>query len=255
MSARHTRDDVHSRMTSTADFTKRARSSRELEAEAETLRAFGADRAVAVRDVRLDTSELVLERVHPGEPLASIATEDEAIRVVAGLFDAGWSEVPPSPAAPPLHEFARALDPSTRVRSPGAGLQATARRAWDLLRELLQDAPRVLLHGDLHYGNILSSDRAGYLLIDPKGVIGEPSFDIGYLVSRPIPSARDHLPLSRAIGRRLAVLPDALHLDPHRTAAYAYVAAALSLAWAIEDNDPIRCSCEEALTVLEPRLR
>ena len=113
----------------------------------------------------------------------------------------------------------------------------------------------MLLHGDLHYGNILSSDRAGYLLIDPKGVIGEPAFDIGYLVSRPMPSARDHLPLSRAIARRLGVLPEALDLDRRRVAAYAYVAAALSLAWAIEDNDPIRCSCEEAMHVLAPRLR
>jgi streptomycin 6-kinase len=74
-------------------------------------------------------------------------------------------------------------------------------------------------------------------------------------VSRPGPAARDHLPLSRAIDRRLGFLPDALHLDPRRVAAYAYVAAALSLAWAIEDGDQVRCSCEEAMNVLAPRLR
>ncbi len=229
-----------------ADFVKRARRSRELEAEAEALRAFGADRAVAVRDVRIDTCELVLECVHPGEQLASLATEDEAMRIVGQLFETGWPAVPPSPSAEPLDVFARALP----------GDHRPLHRAAAVLRELLQDGrDRVLLHGDLHYGNVLSSDRAGYLLIDPKGAIGEPAFDIGYLVSRPGPTARDHLPLSRAIARRLAFLPDALGLDPQRVTAYAYVAAALSLAWAIEDNDAIRCSCEEAMNILAPRLR
>jgi len=233
-------------VTPAADFVKRARTSRELEAEAEALRAFGVDRAVAVREIRVDTGELVLERVDPGESLASIATEDEALRIVAELFQTGWPAVPPAPVAEPLARFAAALD-ADRPALHGAA---------DVLRELLQDAgDRTLLHGDLHYGNMLSSDRAGYLLIDPKGAIGEPAFDIGYLVSRPMPAARDHLPLSRAIGRRLAFLPDALHLDPHRVAAYAYVAAALSLAWAIEDNDSIRCSCEEAMNLLAPRRR
>jgi streptomycin 6-kinase len=232
-------------MTEPADLYVKTGGARDLRAEAEALRAFGADRAVAVREVRVDTNELVLERVNPGATLASIASEDEAVRVVASLFRTGWPAVPASSVAQPLHTFARAL-----------AAHQSFHRAADLLRELLQDArdPK-LLHGDLHYDNILSSDRAGYLLIDPKGVVGEPAFDIGYLVSRPMPSARDHLPLSRAISRRLAFLPDALHLDRDRVAAYAYVAAALSLAWAIEDNDPIRCSCEEAMSILAQRLR
>ena len=243
-------------MTTADDFLKRARGGRELSREAEALLAFGVQRAVAVREVRVQTMTLVLERVNPGETLASIATEDEAVRVVADLFKTGWPPVPQPSIADPLETFARALDSSSRVRSLRAGDQPMFHRAADLLRELLQDElPPVLLHGDLHYANILSSDRAGYLLIDPKGVIGEPAFDIGYLVSRPMPSARDHLPLSRAIARRLAFLPDALSLDGDRVTAYAYVAAALSLAWAIEDNDSFRCSCEEAMTMLAPRLR
>jgi streptomycin 6-kinase len=224
----------------TDDFVKTARGRRELEAEAEALRAFGVDRAVAVRDVRVDTGELVLERVTPGATLASVATEDEALKVVARLFQTGWPAVPPAPVAEPLATFAEALRPD----------RPAFRRPADLLRELLQDArdPR-LLHGDLHYANILSSDRAGYLLIDPKGAVGEPAFDVGYLVSRPVPAARDHLPLSRAISRRLAFLPDALRLDPRRVAAWAYVAAALSFAWAIEDNDASQCSLEESMNI------
>src|SRR5206468_1252490 len=110
-------------------------------------------------------------------------------------------------ALAPFDDFARAL------LNGGAEYA----RACGILSELLDDdvAPAVL-HGDLHYGNIVSSRRAGYLLVDPKGVIGDPAFDVGYLVSRPAPSAVDALPLARAIERRLSFLPDALGLDRRR---------------------------------------
>ena len=184
----------------------------------------------------------LLERVEPGETLASTATEDEALQVVARLFPP-WPEVPADVAATPLADFASGLE------------QAGLARAAALFSELLSDDVRpVLLHGDLHYDNILTSDRAGHLLIDPKGFIGDPAFDVGYLVSRPMPSARDRLPLAQAIDRRLAVLPDAIGLDRKRVTAFAYVAAALSAAWAREDRDPAVDRFLESMRILEGRL-
>lgn len=223
----------------TRPLRKVARSVRDLMAEVEALRAFGEDRAVRVLDVNPGGRSALLERVTPGTTLATSASEEEALRVVATLFGAGWPAIPPAPIAKPIDAFLAALDapPFARARS--------------VLIELLADAgPPVLLHGDLHYENILVSDRAGHLLIDPKGCTGDPAFDIGYLVSRPMPSARDALPLSRAIDRRLAFLPDALKLDARRVASFAYVAAALSAAWAIEDGDSNQPLFEEAMRLL-----
>jgi len=213
-------------------------------AEVEALRAFGEDRAVSVLDVSLDERSALLERVTPGTTLAASATEDEALQVVAKLFQSGWPAIPSPSAATPVRELVTAL---------GAPPLARARA---MLTELLADSsPSVLLHGDLHYENILVSDRAGHLLIDPKGFTGDPAFDIGYLVSRPIPPARDALPLTRAIDRRLAFLPEAVGLEPHRVASFAYVAAALSFAWAIEDRDSSLHRFEEAMRILETRAR
>jgi streptomycin 6-kinase len=211
-----------------AVFVKAVRPASHTAAVAEALRAFGSDRAARVRHVDADRGELVLELIEPGATLAASADEHGALRVAAGLFARGWPEPPATTALASFPDFAQALLNGDSPRARAAGL----------LRELLDDgAPPAVLHGDLHYGNILSSNRAGYLLIDPKGVIGDPAFDIGYLVSRPAPSPLDHLPLARAIDRRLSVLPDALRLDRRRVAAYSYIAAALSEAWAIEDDD------------------
>jgi len=155
--------------------------------QVDALRAFGEHRAVRVLDVSLDDRAVLLERVTPGTTLAASATEDEAMPVVARLFATGWPAVPATSAAIALEDFLPALAPSPFTR------------ALSIFSELLGDAPApVLLHGDLHYENILQSDRAGHLLIDPKGFIGDPAFDIGYLVSRALPSARDALPLTPA---------------------------------------------------------
>lgn len=40
------------------------------------------------------------------------------------------------------------------------------------------DSKKLLLHGDLHHDNILLGENNQYRIIDPKGVIGDPIFDI-----------------------------------------------------------------------------
>ena len=223
---------------------KVAAGARQLIAEVEALRAFGEARAVRVLDVDVDGPSVLLERVTPGTTLAATAPEDDALRVVVSLLSTGWPPVSSTSVATPLARFLPALG------APPFAL------ALSIFSELLADSPApVLLHGDLHYDNILQSDRAGHLLIDPKGMIGDPAFDIGYLVSRPMPSALDALPPAQALERRLAFLPDALGLDPRRVANFAYVAAALSTAWAREDSDPNAIRFEDAMRTLEPRVR
>ncbi|WP_420751439.1 aminoglycoside phosphotransferase family protein [Rhodococcus sp. O3] len=51
-------------------------------------------------------------------------------------------------------------------------------QAAALARELTADEDAaVILHGDLHYGNILVGDRLPWLAIDPKPLAGDPNFE------------------------------------------------------------------------------
>jgi streptomycin 6-kinase len=45
---------------------------------------------------------------------------------------------------------------------------------------------RRLLHGDLHHGNVLHDSERGWVAIDPKGVLGEPEYEIGVALRNPI---------------------------------------------------------------------
>lgn len=224
-----------------------------LSSEAAALRGFGSDRATAVIEARLDEGLLVTERLLPGAQLSRVATEREALDTVVRLFSNGW------PAPDPLvvddvAAFTRSLErvaESTGPLDPGL-----MREAMDLRRALLAEpAEARLLHGDLHYDNILSDERRGYRLIDPKGLRGDPLFDLGYLVSRVQPLGRDALPLSRAVGVRLDVLAGAFGSDRKRLAAWSFVAAALSAVWTLEDHGHISAVEIDMLNKLATLLR
>lgn len=43
----------------------------------------------------------------------------------------------------------------------------------------------VVLHGDLHHGNILDFGTRGWLAIDPKGLVGERGFDYANIFTNP----------------------------------------------------------------------
>jgi streptomycin 6-kinase len=225
--------------------------------ELEALRAFGPQRAAIVYDAAPDEDAILIEHIEPGVPLAAAADETDALAIVAGLLAPGWPAVPAHATAPLLAELTSVLERAILDYGPATCPidYRALQRAHAICHDLLDSSPvPSLLHGDLHYANILTSGRARHLLVDPRGVIGDPAFDAGYFVSRTGPSARDALPLDRAIDRRLGVLAEAIPVDPHRVAAFAYVAAALSAVWALEDRDEALDAFKAALAILEARL-
>jgi len=69
--------------------------------------------------------------------------------------------------------FERDREAARRGFDPGQ-----AREGMAVLRELPRSADRsVLLCTDLHAGNVLSSRREPWLVIDPKPFIGDPAFE------------------------------------------------------------------------------
>ena len=63
---------------------------------------------------------------------------------------------------------------------------STSSSRWHVeLYESLAVGRSVLVHGDFHHHNILSSAR-GYLAIDPKPMLGEPEFDVPPFLWNPL---------------------------------------------------------------------
>lgn len=109
----------------------------------------------------------------------------------------------------------------------------TARELSDHL--LSTQTEEVLLHGDLHHENVLKNSNGEYVCFDPKGMIGDPSYELGTTLKNPW----DYPEISQDIEmfkRRAASFSKALNLPLERIIGFAFVHLCLSIGWSIEDG-------------------
>ncbi len=87
-----------------------------------------------------------------------------------------------------------------------------------------------MLHGDLHHGNVLAAEREPWLVIDPKGVVGDPAYEPAVMLwnSHAGVGARD---AADRLAARLDILAEMLCHDRRRMAAWGFAQAVLSACW------------------------
>ena len=177
---------------------------------------------------------LLLERA--AEPRSLVAMvghgqDDEATRILCDV--AARLHAPragPPPELVPLTRWFEALAPAARTHG---GLLAQADSA---AQALLADPRDVaVLHGDIHHGNVLDGGERGWLAIDPKGLLGERTFDFVNILRNPdaavalAPGRFDH---------QAEVLAAAASLERRRLLDWTLAFAGLSAAWHLTDGPP-----------------
>jgi streptomycin 6-kinase len=90
--------------------------------------------------------------------------------------------------------------------------------AKDITRFLIRTTQNpVLLHGDLHHYNILA-DGSGWKVIDPKGIVGDRSFEIVGYIRNPLEGPHNPEIMSARLSRFGELLGD----DPYRLWGWAF---------------------------------
>lgn len=210
--------------------------------EVSVLRAAKGARMAELYEADVERGLLLIERVVPGESLLDLAYTDDtaATRVVAELLR---GHVLPlrSQAVPSAVEIC--MDFQLYERGFGAAapvplnlVENAARIAASLWSS---DASPLLLHGDLHHGNVLRSTRAGWLMIDPKGFAGELAFELAALLINPMDMLRDCIDPAFLFDCRMNVLQEILDVDRDRVVAWTYVRAVLAEVWNVLDGDTV----------------
>jgi len=206
----------------------------DLAREIAALRCFDGRGAVRLLAANGERGLLLLERLTPGTPLTEIidAEGDDAATDAAATVMLGLSRAPPPGQDFPLVEAWAGDIPSLRRRLGDGPLPSRLLdQAEDLFAGLIATmAEPVLLHGDLHHGNILRAERAAWLAIDPKGVVGEPAYEAGAVLRSPLPQP------GPILARRLDLLAERLRLDRQRLRDWAIAQAVLSACWSVEDH-------------------
>jgi streptomycin 6-kinase len=107
-----------------------------------------------------------------------------------------------------------------------AGIQSNFARAASIAERLLADQQEIrVLHGDIHHYNIKQSPR-GWLAFDPKGLVGERTYDCANALCNPAVPELAHN--ETRLLSNAAIFADALALDLSRVLAFTYAYACLN---------------------------
>ncbi len=202
-----------------------------LKREALALKCFAGCGAVKV--LAEDNGILLLERAVPGTSLKSYFPdrEQESIEIVCGIMKKlHQASIPSVNNFPHIKDWLEALDGDLEI--PVHTLQ----KAREIRDKLLKTAePDVLLHGDLHHDNLLQNVN-DWLVIDPKGVIGESAYEVAAFIRNPIPELLNHDDAPNIIQGRVTRFAAALELPERRIIDWCFVQAVLAWIWALEDD-------------------
>ena len=214
---------------------------RELRTEAAALELFAGRGAVRLLADDAPRGILLLERVTPGRPLQELQADAEATRTAATLMRRLWRAVPPAHTFPTLAVWFRAFQKLRQQFDGGTGpfppdIIARAERVFAELNAAT--ARHVILHGDLHHMNILSSGRGDWLAIDPKGLCGDAGYEVGSFMLNQLPSEADAI--MQILAQRLSIFATELQMSRARLAGWAFCHAVLSAVWNFEEADDWR---------------
>ncbi len=214
----------------------------ELSSEIAALRHYDGHGSARLIEADPECGALLIERLLPGNMLLDLTDDDEATRIAAQVMRALWRPAPSAPEDAVFPTAARWASGLQRLRaSMMAGQGHCQRRWWSARRRSSRNcspssgAP-MLLHGDLHHENILSAERAPWLAIDPKGLIGEAEYEVGALIRNPLPRLLALPDVTATLARRFDILAETLGFDRQRMIAWSYAQAILSAWWHIEDH-------------------
>jgi streptomycin 6-kinase len=177
---------------------------------------------------------LLLERLHT-EDLTGL-WDVEACEIVAGFYRRLHV-----PALPQLRTL------TSYVERWNAGLAAMAKDA-PMPRRLVEQALSLaggfltddastgrMIHGDLHYENVLAADREPWLVIDPKPMSGDPHYEVAPLLWNRWDEVVESRAVRDAVRRRFHAVVDAAELDEDRARDWVVVRAMHDASWAVDD--------------------
>jgi streptomycin 6-kinase len=194
----------------------------------------------AVRLLRADPHRraLLLERLDrrdlTGQP------DLAACRIVAGLYPT--LHQPALPQLATLTSYASRWLDDLAAQPRDIPIPPRHReQARSLGRDLASDPSSVgrIIHGDLHYSNVLAApldgrpDRGGWLVIDPKPMSGDPHYELAPMLwNRFDELAGD---VRDGIRRRFHTLVELAGLDEDRARAWVVVRTVLNANWSVQD--------------------
>lgn len=219
--------------------------------EADALSIWGGRGAVRLLEAEPERGALLLERLQPDVSLRSLP-EDRAMLEAVEVLRRLWVPAPEGSPIDLVADRAGHWTESMPRRFAELGEpcpKALLDEAVSLCAELAGSQEQtVVLHTDCHHGNVLAGERAKWLAIDPRPMLGEPAFDLGPLVRDRLMTVVAETRPQAVVRRRVTWLANSLDLDVERVRGWALVQALALGLWCLSVHDS---TGEDLLSVAE----
>jgi streptomycin 6-kinase len=214
----------------------------ELTSEMTALKLFNGDGACRLLEHDEERGLLLLERLKPGKMLSELKDDDERTNIAADVIlnMQRRGGVPPPELQGKFIKLSDWFDGLKKIRphfngGTGPFPKEILEHVEYFLPELFAEKDVKLMHGDFHHFNILSSER-GWLIIDPKGVVGPAGYEIGPFMINPWDGISDGSSFKVQTERRVSILSERLGWQREKIIRWSLAHAVLSAWWSIEDN-------------------
>jgi streptomycin 6-kinase len=189
-----------------------------------------------VRLLRADPHHraMLLERLHPRN--LNDVWDIEACEIVAGLYRR--IHVPALPQLRPLVGFIRTWNADLAELPRSAALpHRLVEQALSLGTDLVTDPASAgsLIHGDLHYENVLAADREPWMVIDPKPMNGDPHYEIAPMLWNRWDELAGYV--RDGVRHRFHTLVEAAGFDADRARAWVIVRMMHNAMWELTENE------------------
>ena len=172
------------------------------------------------------------------ESLVRKGEDQKATQIIADVLNKihnSCTGVLPKELTPLKERFVSLFNKAEKDKDLGPNTIFT--EAAEIANFLLKDQKEIrILHGDIHHGNVLYSAKRGWLAIDPKGLVGERTYDAANTLCNPW-NMTDLVENELRLLTNATLLAEKLKLDRDRLLSFAFAHACLSASWLLEDSD------------------
>lgn len=199
--------------------------------EAYALKHYDGCGAARLLKLDIDSGAMLIEKINPGTILESVLSSEDATKYAVEVCQKLHKPIDDTKSFPTLSDWFKGFDRLYQKfhGETGPFSKPMIEKAKKVSHQLLLSQSKVvLLHGDLHYANLLLSNDH-YVAIDPKGIIGEPEFEI------PLPRVNSDISKKELL-YRLDCFVELTQFDKKRIYSWVFCKSALAAWWTVEDS-------------------
>lgn len=193
----------------------------------------------AVRLLKDDDKAHLLEYVDQEDLKAWVkqGKDEQATEIIANLLTRLHAVSRDTDNLPPLTPLKTRFRSLFRKAEAEQDANSCYVRAAQIAERLLDDPCDVrVLHGDIHHENIRRHSMRGWLAFDPKGIVGESTYDAANTLCNPV-GMPELVENEARLLRTVNSLVEKAGFDRARLLAFVFCYACLSASWSLDDGD------------------